>query len=206
MRSRLVARMRSASPHSLKRNWNRWLHCGETRSPHPTVANLVAIARSARDLGWLEKPMDEEARSLAEWLLVQERKQSAEKQVAAAQVLNTFLDDFLGEVDFRLYDVEASLEVLFSTFATGVARHVKRASAPGGQGLSEAVRNGAERALTAASEALVELADAVEADEFAPVAALESADFFHAPDDAELLEGIEGVEPTKAFGLSAPRP
>lgn len=195
MRSRLLARMPSASPASLKRNWNRWLHGAKAGNPLPTVGNLIAIARAAKDLGWLKQPMSADARGLAQWLLSQERMQRAQMQKVAAQVLNRFIDDLLGEVDFRLYDVEEALESLFATFAAGVARHVLRSSSPGDQGLSESVRRGAEKALEATSATLVELADTIEENEFAPVAHFSTDEAFTFPIDAgSLMEQQRAME------------
>ena len=174
------------------------MHGAKAGNPIPTVGNLVAIARAARDLGWLKGPMSADARSLAQWLLSQERKQRAEMQNAASQALDAFIDDLMVEVDFRLYDVEEALESLFDTFATGVAKHVRRASTSGGEGLSEAVRKGSEAAIAAVSARLVELADQVEANEFAPVAPACSSDTFLRPHDAdELIRQQEATEPSK---------
>ena len=199
MRSRLLARMPTATPQSLKRNWNRWLSCAKTGKSIPTLSKLVAVARAAKDLGWLDGAMSADARGLAAWLLGQERLQRAEAQAAASQLLTAFLNKLLGEVDFLEYDVEEALESFFSTFASGVARHVLRASTPGTQGLSEGVRNGTEKALSAVSALLVELADAVEQNEFAPVAPAEAEEVFEPPSDAaELIARQEAAEPTRA--------
>ena len=199
MRSRLLARLPTSTPASLKRNWNRWLSCARLGKSIPTVNNLVVIARAARDLGWLEGAMSADARELADWLLGQERLQRSKAQTDASQMLTTFLDDLLCQVDFREYNVEDALESFFSTFASGVTRHVLRSSAPGGHGLSEAVRNGTERALAVTAAALVELVDALEEDEFAPVAPTDVEEMFSPPTDAaELIEQQEATEPIKA--------
>jgi hypothetical protein len=197
MRLQLVARIPASNAATLKRNWNRWLEGAASGNPLPTVAALVDIARAARDLGWLEGPLSADARSLAKWLEGRELIRRREMRETAAKELNAFVDELLREVDFRQYDVEQALESLFATFAAGVAHHIQRSSLPGEHGLSEAVRNGAEKAIAVTAATLAELADEIEENEFAPVADMDSAVGSAIPGKelADLLEQQRASEP-----------
>jgi hypothetical protein len=169
MRSRLLARMPELTEQSLKRSWNRWMLAGEPGGALPTIEALVRLARVARAMGWLNRPIPADARALAEWLHREDAKRLAKARTAMSFELTVALDRALEGLNVYEEDLAVAFDGLFRTFASAVADHVRAGIAPGGHGLSDATQEGIAAALAATSEVLTTLADDVAEAEFAPV-------------------------------------
>jgi hypothetical protein len=206
MRIDLASRIQ-VNPDSLKRSWNRWLREADAGTHVPTVPKLLAIVRAAQDLGWLREPLRGDVRALLEWLHRQGRKQQAQLRDAAAQDVTAFVDNMLRDIDFRQYDVEATLESLFTAFATSVAHHIQKSSIAGDSAMLHDVKRGAEKALIAVADALAELSEQVEENEFVPVDEPDDGVGFEPPTThpAELHGEADG-ESTARAGWRAVRP